>query len=389
MVKQSGFWIKTAALFLVRSGRSTAALSLMVVAAVATLVFLSALAIGVNDAMIRNSVQLYSGHVSGFSLPSTLAQERLVVEGTSAVLKRVPLGGVLAGADTFQTVILLGVDPALERMHAAFWKKNLRGDFLTGSAPEIFISQSLASSLAVDVGDTVGFSVGDMQRFSFFTVCGLYATGIEQLDRGLAFCSLEYHPSPHEPWTAAVFLDAGIDPEAVISIYRETLPGNLSFASWSELMPDLRQLIDLNYFSMSLVMVLVFGVVSLGIACAFVIFIMRHLREYGILKAMGVTAGELTRLIVAEIMLMNLGASLAGMLIGAAAVWIVGLSGIDLTAFTSHNRYFAVSGMIYPRLTVFSLISPPVLALVFSLGASLWPALLVRRKKAAEIFRVG
>ena len=66
-------------------------------------------------------------------------------------------------------------------------------------------------------------------------------------------------------------------------------------------MPDLRQLIDLNYVSMSMVMVLVFGVVSLGIACAFVIFIMKHVREYGIMKAMGVTAGEMMRLIIMEI----------------------------------------------------------------------------------------
>ena len=58
---------------MLRSGRSTAALSLMVVTAVATLIFLSALAVGVNDAMIRNTVELYGGHISGFNLPAALA----------------------------------------------------------------------------------------------------------------------------------------------------------------------------------------------------------------------------------------------------------------------------------------------------------------------------
>jgi ABC-type lipoprotein release transport system permease subunit len=141
---------------------------------------------------------------------------------------------------------------------------------------------------------------------------------------------------------------------------------------------------------MSLVMVLVFGVVSLGIACAFVIFIMKHVREYGIMKAMGVTPAEMMRLIVMEIMLMNCAASLAGIACGVTAVLLVGSTGgIDLTAFTSYNRYFAVSGVIYPRLTAFSLWSPPALALVFSLAAALWPALLVARKKAADILRVG
>jgi len=95
------------------------------------------------------------------------------------------------------------------------------------------------------------------------------------------------------------------------------------------------------------------------------------------------------RLIVMEIMLMNCAASMAGIAAGVIAVLIVGTVGIDLTAFTSYNRYFAVSGVIYPRLTSFSLWSPPALALVFSLAAALWPALLVARKKAADILRVG
>ena len=80
---RSGFWIKIAALFLLRSGRSTAALSLMVVTAVAMLIFLSALAVGVNDAMIRNTVELYGGHISGFNLPATLTPEQLAIEGVS------------------------------------------------------------------------------------------------------------------------------------------------------------------------------------------------------------------------------------------------------------------------------------------------------------------
>jgi ABC-type lipoprotein release transport system permease subunit len=63
------------------------------------------------------------------------------------------------------------------------------------------------------------------------------------------------------------------------------------------------------------------------------------------------------------------------------------MGGIDISAFTSHNQYFSVSGVIVPRLTAFSLCTPPATALLFSLLASLWPAVLLARKKAAEILR--
>lgn len=389
MLKQSGFWLKIASLFLVRSGRSTAALSLMVVTAVATLIFLSALAVGVNDAMIRNSVSLYAGHIAGFDIPASVRPESLAVEGVAGVVKRVPAPGILASDRHFETVIMLGIDPASEQQHTAFWKKTVQGAFLSVASQGIFISQPLAEALAVRAGDTIKFSPGDLEHFRPFVIEGVYKTGIEQLDRGIVFCCLPLHPAPQNPWTASVFLEDGVDPETILAAYRRKLPAAGEFKSWSDLMPDLQQLIDLNYVSMSMVTVLVFGVVALGIACAFVIFIMKHLREYGIMKAMGVTAREMMQLIVMEITLMNLAASIAGIIGGVTAVLLCGSTGIDLTAFTSHNRYFAVSGVIYPRLTAFSLWSPPALALVFSLCAAIWPALLVARKKSADILREG
>jgi ABC-type lipoprotein release transport system permease subunit len=170
--------------------------------------------------------------------------------------------------------VLFGIDPGAERSTSAFWKKTLEGSFLSPGSRGLYISRQLADALAVGTGGVLTFSTGGAADVTTFTVEGMYETGIDPLDRGVAFCALSAHPSPQLPWTAAVFLHDGVDPGDVIARYRAELPEGNRFKSWSGLMPDLRQLIDLNYFSMSLVMVLVFGVVSLGIACAFVIFIM-------------------------------------------------------------------------------------------------------------------
>ncbi len=152
-------------------------------------------------------------------------------------------------------------------------------------------------------------------------------------------------------------------------------------------MPDLKQLIDLNWVSMGIVMLLVFGIVSLGISCAFVIFILKNLREHGIMKAMGVLPTETAWLVLWQVVVLTLVASLAGLAAGAAAVAAFARVGIDLTAFTSHNQYFAVSGVIYPRLTLYSVLLPPLLALVFGKLAAVWPAIFVIRSRAADILR--
>ena len=64
-----GIVFKVALLYVWRSWRSTIVLGVMVFTAVTALVFLSSLAVGTNDAMIRNSVGLFAGHISGQDLP--------------------------------------------------------------------------------------------------------------------------------------------------------------------------------------------------------------------------------------------------------------------------------------------------------------------------------
>lgn len=135
-----------------------------------------------------------------------------------------------------------------------------------------------------------------------------------QLDRGIAFCQIAAIPAKAAEWNAAIFLNDGADKELILAGYHKAYLTDSLFKTWSDLMPDLKQLIDLNYISMSIVMVLVFGVVSLGIACAFSIFILKNLREYGVMKAMGVSPSETFFLILFEVVLMNLAASIMGIM---------------------------------------------------------------------------
>jgi ABC-type lipoprotein release transport system permease subunit len=388
------YWTRIAFLFLARSGRSTVPLSIMVITAVAALIFLSALAVGVNDAMLRNTVGLFSGHITGSGLAPSVLPGDLLVPGVEGVLKRVYAPGVLANGNPAngalaQPLTLCGIDPGKEATRTALHRKIISGGYPRAGRPEVLISQSLARELGVQGGAKLLFSGRTGGDPLGLTVAGIYRTGIEKLDRGIAFIPLDAWPEPPPTWSAAVFLRKGVRPPKIIEAYRNKLPGELRFESWAERMPDLKQLIDLEYISMALVIVLVFLVVSIGIACSFVIFIIKNIREYGIMKTMGVTTGEMSLLIVLKVVLMNALACLTGLLIGGLAVWAVTESGgIDISAFTSHNQYFTVSGIIFPRLTGFSILAPPLASLVFSLLASIWPAALLARSKTADVMRM-
>ena len=374
-------------MFLLRSGRSAIMLCLMVIAAVSALIFLSSLAVGVNDAMIRNSVGMFSGHITGFSIPQSITPESLKISGVDGVLKRVYVPGTIANGDRVEAVNLAGIYPDAERKLTAFYKKKIKGHFVQLGEQGVYLSSLMCEELNADLGDALVFRSGLGDKVVKLKITGIYNSGLEELDNNTAFCAIDILPEAiTATWSAAIFLKDGIDPDKIINEYAMEHPG-LVFKSWRDLMPDLIQLIDLNYVSMNIVMLLVFCVVSVGISCAFAIFILKNMREYGIMKSMGVTPAEVGSLIMIEIFLINIAASLSGIIIGLIAVYIAARSGIDLTSFTSHNKYFSVSGVIFPRLTFYSLFLPPFLAMVFSLISGIWPTLLVSRKKAVHILR--
>jgi len=374
-----GYALLTAARFLRRSGRATWALSLMLSLSVAALIFLTATAVGVNQAMVASSVGLFSGHLTAGPLPENFKPADLADADVAAVLKRRYAPGLLFAGERVAAVQLVAVEPASERRHAALFKRIQ----VLPQAGEVVLGASLAHALGLKPGDRLEFAAGLSAPRQPLRLAGSYATGIEHLDQSLAFTDGRGWDGP---WVAAIFLkDAASQPQ-VLAGYRQRWP-SLRFSTWQQQMPDLEQLIELNYVSMNLVIGLVFGVTGLGVAAAFVIFILKNLREYGMLRAAGLSGFETGTLIWLQVVLLNLVASGLGLGLGGAVTLLAARHGIDLSAFTSHNRYFAVSGVIYPSLNRYAVLAPPLCALSLSLLAGLWPAAMAAFRSSSELIR--
>jgi len=380
------FWIKIALLFLLRSRRTTLALGVMISFAIAALVFISAIAVGINDCMILNSTGLYAGHITGSHIPATIVRETLLADGVSGVLQRFKVSGTIYQGVKSEVIALIAVDPDQELKNTYLWKKIVRGKYIEDNQSEILVSDVTAKLFDLDPGATIFFRT-DSTVYPFI-VSGIFKTGIDRFDNGLAFCPLSIISDRPGTWDCALFLKPGADMKQIIAAYSQKGLKIPNLKTWKELMPDLTQLIELNQISMGFVMFLVLGVVSFGTACAFAIVIISNIREYGIMKAMGVTSGEIVMLIFSEVILMNLIASFAGSLAGLLTVLISSRTGIDLSGFTSHNQYFVVSGIITPRLNSFSLFLPSFLSIALCLLSAIWPTMIVIRQRTSDILRI-
>lgn len=380
------FILKLSFLHLVRSWRATVVLSLLVISAVAALVFMTSLAVGTNDAMIRNSIGLFSGHIAGSNIPSQIDTDLMMVEGVEHVLIRKQQRYLLWTNDIFEPILLMAVNPLKEKQGTALWKKTVFGRYLQPEEDAIYLNQETAERLGAPVGGQVHIGKLPGETLKTLTVVGVYKTGISALDQGLGFCPTGAIPLPAGLITAAVYLQNGSPSEAVLQHYRKLIPTG-QFRAWPEFLPDLKQLIDLNFVCMAIVLILVFALVSVGISCAFLIFTLKNLREHGIMKTMGIMPVDSALFLVCQIGFLTFCAAAIGIIAGVLVVGLFSQTGIDLTSFTSHNQYFTISGIIYPRLTAISLLPPPLLAIIFGLAAAIWPSLYIIRKSPADILR--
>ncbi len=109
--------------------------------------------------------------------------------------------------------------------------------------------------------------------------------------------------------------------------------------------------------------------------------------EFGILKSLGVTPREIVILVFLESFAVCLVATVLGLLAGWLATNLIAYNGIDFGAFTSHNRYFVVTGVVRPRITPPGIYWPGLMAIAVSIVSSYLPARIAARKITSETLR--
>ena len=269
--------------------------------AVAAMVTLEAVMQGVSDAMIRNSVALHHGHVGaswsdGPSASRELAESVRHATGADHVLPRTHAAATLVAGASQVGVDVYGVAPELEGGQTVIADKLVAGSYLAEPG-EIVLGQTAAEALGASLGDEVQLQLPGAQTASF-RVGGVFQTGVNAMDRYIAFTRLESLSAGRSE--LAVFLPAGKDAAGAVDAIRELLPTGAAVETWRESLPELVQLISLNHVSMNVVLVLVLLILAFGVANTIFNIVNERTHEFGILRAVGMTGGGVTLLVLVE-----------------------------------------------------------------------------------------
>lgn len=377
------------------------------------LVFMLSFQFGAYGTMINSAIRINTGHLQiqaeGYFEEKSMRQ---VVPHPGPVIRAVSeiefVQAVAARANAFSLVssdnrtagaMIIGVDPESEARVSTLETLVRKGAFLTrtqaGTNPAL-IGRLMAQNLQAGIGDdlvVLGQGRDGSVAATVLTVCGIYASGMDEFDRSTLHMPLDtfqevysMRGAVHEIVVNVSGLDRVTPVKRAVANRLDQMPGgkNLTVLDWDELMPGLTQAIKLDLTIGIIFWCLLVLVVAFSILNTFLMAVFERTREFGVMMALGIRPGRLVRIMLYESAAMTLVGIGLGIALGCVVTLIFQHMGIDLSGASEILQQYGISGRIYPQLSIITALAGPALVLVVTFAVSLYPALKIKGFKPVE-----
>jgi len=416
-MSQTWVWLQLAGRNLIRQRRRTALIAAAMALGVAVLIFFLGLGDGMHAQWIDAGVRLADGHLTverpGFRASGALADrldstELAGVEaavaalgpraGIAAPAPRLTVSALAGSANAAVPVRAVGVDPTLERALSLLPSRLEAGRFL---APDdrlgAVIGRGLADRLELEVGSRFVLTAqgaGGVEQ-QLVRVTGIFRTGIREVDEGVVDLPIEtaarWLGVPGSATSYALLLEDAREAAGLVRRLAPSLPEGVATFTWRETSPELDAAVRVDDIGNYLFNAVLLSLVALAVLEALLVSVLHRGREFGLLRAMGVTAGGTAAIVLAEGLILALVSGGLGLGLGLAITAATGTTGIDLSG--------ALGGQLSVSGAVVSPIVHPVarlsrawqgLVVVFALGvlSSLYPMWQASRLDVATAMQV-
>ncbi len=377
------------------------------------LIFAMSLQFGSYDMMIDNSLHAFSGHLqiqhkAYLDSPKMRYAQADIVARAQQLRDELGLQNIAARATGFVLASsqdrsyglqILGVEPEFEPLVSTIPGLIKQGRYLqNNSFDEIVIGAVLARNLKVGIGDEITFlgsGLDDSFAAGVVRVVGIFETGMTVLDRNMAQISLSYFDDSFAmrgKGHSITMRAAHIDKVDSLQANTQSLmadQSNLVLRHWDELQPGLRQAIQADMFSNGFMYAILIILVAFSVLNTQLMSVLERTREFGVMMALGLKPGKLSRLVITETGLMSGLGFLFGALIGFIIVWYLSQVGFYYPGMEEMAARFNLPDRMYPRIGLLPLLLGPGIVAVASLIASTYPATRLYRLLPIEAMRAA
>ena len=289
--------------------------------------------------------------------------------------------------------LVMGVDPVREPKVSALSGQIVEGEYLP-RADSAYVGKALGTNLGLKIGDEIfvlGSALEGGVAAAVFNVDGFFDTGQVELDRSILQVPLSAVQSAFglgDSVHRIVLLGKNAnDATAIAQGLAPTLPEEVRVLDWDKLLPELRQMIQMDAVTSVIIYVLLLAIVTLSVANSFTMTVFERTREFGMLIAIGMKPGGIVAMIVIEALCMWVVGTAIGAAISYALMIGLGAVGVPIAGLEEMAGQFMMPERIHPEVSFLTLGTAPLVLLAGTLVAGLIPALRVRRLKPVEALR--
>ena len=375
----------------------------------AALIFVDALVVGMERNMIGSATESFMGeaqiHRDGYresydvdqtiinadSLTTGLEADNRVMAFTTRVMSF----AMITSPSGLSSVSMVGINPETEQYLSKTDEAIIEGEYFEGeSTRNILIGDDLADLLEAKIGSRIVLTVsqaetGDLSQ-EMFRISGIFHFNIKEMDRGMVFIRqkraqkmLGLENRIHE--IAIIFNDRNLSQDKNIDFWEKYSRYGNEAVSWTVLMPELKTALQLSSFSTTIVGIILFAVVALGIINTLFMSLHERMFEFGVLRAVGTRPFAMGRLIVIEAAALAVLASVIGVVLGFTVTAILSRVGIDYTGIEFSGVTF--TELLYPVLKPKQFIIYPITVYIFTILSSLYPAVYAAKLSPSDAMR--
>lgn len=381
-----------------RNPRRTAVITIAIVIGVWSMIFLGALMQGIVVGMIENGVSTLTGdvqiHKQGYLsdpvVENTMTNPKEVADALARVLPadakytvRIRVGAIASNARHSAGITMVGVDPERESEVSFIGPEAIiEGRYLeSGDEHGIVVGEALIEKFETRLGHKLVLMSQDTNKeisSRSFRIVGIFQAEMEGTEKQFGFVTRESAEKMLALAGGISEISISLPDHAtapdVVAALRGALPESYEIKPWRELLPLLDAYIRINDTFALIWALVVFIAMSFGIVNTTLMAVFERMREFGLLKALGMKPWWIIRDVLTESVFLLIMGMILGNLLGFLSSWALADKGIDLSALAAGVEYAGMSRVIYPAIDPRDVITANLVVLILGLLVGLYPA---------------
>ena len=391
-----------------RNPRRTAVILLAVIIGVWSMIFLGALMRGIMTGMIDNGIATLTGHIKIYAtgyrddpvIENSITDPQSIFSVLQELLppgsrwtSRVRVNAVANNARHASGVMIVGIEPGQEIGLSFIGKAVTDGRYLDQTdANGIIVGRALLEKFETRIGHKLVLMSQDTQRdiaSKAFRIIGTFTSEMESTEKQFVFvtqtAAQQFLKMGNAISEVSIVLPVEADEAQVSDSLKKALSGKgFDVLTWQELLPILTIYLKLYDGFIFVWFVVIFIAMGFGIVNTTLMAVFERIREFGLLKAMGMKPGHIVKQILLESALMLIVGVLSGNVLAYSSIAGLSQNGIDLTALAAGAEFAGMSRVIFPVLYGQDVVLANLVVFVLGVLVCLYPAVKAARITAVE-----